>query len=125
MDDNKNILLIEDDIDINEAVTYILQEEGYIVISTFNGQEALEYLRDSNQKPALIILDIMMPIMNGYEFREAQLKDPKISSIPTILLSASGKYEDFSQMNFSECLKKPLDLERLIEVINRHFSFKT
>jgi two-component system alkaline phosphatase synthesis response regulator PhoP len=120
MNPDQYVLLVEDDIDISEAVESILQEEGYKIQCAFNGKEALEYLRTAKSNPELILLDIMMPYMNGYEFRECQLKDPKISSIPTIILSAAGKHEDIDKLHFKETLKKPLDLDTLIDVVRRN-----
>lgn len=114
------ILLIEDDQDINEAIELVLKEEGLKVKCTFNGQEALDYLKSVSVKPGLILLDIMMPQMNGYEFRQAQLKNASLAEIPTVVLSAAGKYEDIDQLHFKECLKKPIDLDTLIEVVKRN-----
>lgn len=122
MSTEKYILLVEDDLDISEAIQSILQEEGFNIKCTFNGKEALEYLKDAPAVPTLILLDIMMPYMNGYEFREAQLKDQKISEVPTIILSAAGKHEDIDRLHFRECLKKPLDLETLLDVVRRNFN---
>jgi CheY-like chemotaxis protein len=120
MNPDQYVLLVEDDIDISEAVESILKEEGFNIKCTFNGKEALEYLQSSKKNPSLILLDIMMPYMNGYEFREVQLKDPKIADIPTIILSAAGKHEDIEKLNFKETLKKPLDLDTLIDVVKRN-----
>lgn len=114
------ILLIEDDVDISEAVESILKEEGHKIKCVFNGKEALDFLKNANPLPALILLDIMMPYMNGYEFREVQLQNPDLSLVPTIILSAAGKYDDLDKLNFTEMLKKPLDLETLLEVVNRN-----
>ncbi|MFA6236316.1 MAG: response regulator [Bacteriovorax sp.] len=122
MSGDKYVLLIEDDLDINEAIQSILEEEGFKVKCTFNGREAIEFLKDTSTIPSLILLDIMMPYMNGYEFREAQLKEPRISNIPTIILSAAGKHEDIEKLHFRECLKKPLDLETLIDVVKRNIN---
>lgn len=124
MSPDNYILLVEDDLDISEAIQSILEEEGFVIKCTFNGKEALEYLSDAPHVPQLILLDIMMPYMNGYEFREAQLKDPKIANIPTIILSAAGKHEDIDRLHFKECLKKPLDLETLIDVVKRNLPAK-
>lgn len=120
MNPDQYILLIEDDIDISEAVETILKEEGYQIKCAFNGKEALEYLKNTEKTPSLILLDIMMPYMNGYEFREVQLSDPRIKNIPTIILSAAGKHEETANLSFHETLKKPLDLETLLDVVKRH-----
>ena len=120
MSTDKYVLLVEDDLDISEAVESILTEEGYKIKCVFNGKEALEFLETAETTPGLILLDIMMPYMNGYEFRAAQLEIPKIAKIPTIILSAAGKHEDIGKLNFQECLKKPLDLETLIDVVKRN-----
>lgn len=122
MSSDQYILLVEDDLDISEAIQSILEEENYKVKATFNGKEALEYLNIAENIPSLILLDIMMPHMNGYEFREAQLQNPKIVNIPTIILSAAGKHEDIEKFNFTECLKKPLDLETLIDMVKKNIS---
>lgn len=120
MNPDSYILLVEDDLDISEAIHTILAEEGFNVKCTLNGAEAMEFLMDASPLPELILLDIMMPHMNGYEFREVQLKDNKIATIPTIILSAAGENENLDRLNFREHLKKPLDLETLIDVVKRN-----
>lgn len=122
MNSDQYVLLVEDDVDISEAIESILKEEGYQIKCVFNGKEALDYLKSANPLPSLILLDIMMPYMNGYEFREIQLRDNKIAAIPTIILSAAGKHEDIDKLNFKETLKKPLDLETLLDVVKRNLS---
>lgn len=121
MGPDQYILLVEDDHDISEAIQYILEEENYKVKCLFNGKEALDFLMSTEKTPSLILLDIMMPIMNGYEFREAQLKLPKFADIPTIILSAAGECDNMLGFKFKECLKKPLDLDTLIEVVRKNF----
>lgn len=125
MSSEQYILLVEDDLDISEAIQSILEEEKYKIKCVFNGKEALEFLSEAKTAPSLILLDIMMPIMNGYEFRAAQLKEPRIATIPTIILSAAGKTIENEELNFNECLKKPLDLETLIDAVKRNISDKT
>jgi CheY-like chemotaxis protein len=119
MGSEKYILLVEDDLDISEAIKSILEEEKFDVVCKFNGKEALEYLTSTENIPALILLDVMMPFMNGDEFRKAQLLDPKIADIPTVIMSATDKYDDLMKLNFKECLKKPLDLDTLIDVVKK------
>lgn len=120
MNSKKTILLVEDDPDISEAIQSILEEEGFNVKCSANGQEALDYLKDASNSPSLILLDLMMPHMNGYQFREIQLKDSKIANIPTIILSAAGKCDDLIDFHFRDCLSKPLDLETLIDVVQKN-----
>ncbi len=122
MDSKKVILLLEDDIDIQEAIRGILEEEGYEIKSTVNGKEGLQFLSFAERIPDLILLDLMMPEMNGYEFRLRQLRDPKIASIPTVVLSARNQIEDVEKLSFNEYVKKPLDLITLIDVVNRNIS---
>lgn len=114
------VLLIDDDVDISEAIKAILIDEGYQISCVYNGKEALEFLDKANSNPSLILLDIMMPKMNGYEFRKEQLKDNKINKIPTVVFSAAGKFDDEESYQFTETIKKPLDLERLLKLVSTH-----
>lgn len=125
MESKQSILLVEDDIDIRDALQLILEEEGYDIKTSSNGKEALQYLASTKNLPILILLDLMMPEMNGYEFRHEQLKDPKIASIPTVVLSAGNQIEDAVKLNFNEAVKKPLALTTLIDVVNRNRSSQT
>lgn len=112
------ILLVEDDKSIQEAMKYVLEGEGYELVLADHGQEALKLLQ-STPHPALIILDIMMPVMNGVEFRAAQLRDSKLASIPTIALSADRTFLHKGQEQFQGVLKKPVALEDLLHVIEK------
>lgn len=115
----QNILLIEDDLDINEAIQSILKDENFKVDAVFNGKEALDYLKNSHHNPSLILIDLMMPLMNGLQFREAQLQDPRIANIPTVMLSASNNFEDINKLKFQGYLPKPLDLDSLINIVRK------
>lgn len=83
------ILLVDDNSDVLEVVKLMLEGEGYSVRTAANGAEALESLRDGVD-PCLIILDLTMPVMDGWQFRERQLEDPRLRDIPTIIYSAVG-----------------------------------
>jgi CheY-like chemotaxis protein len=122
MSSEQLVLLVEDDLDISEAIQAILEEEMYNVKCTFNGKEALEYLATSGDLPGLILLDYMMPQMNGHEFRIAQLQDPKLAHIPTILMSAISQLKNLKELNFTNILKKPLELDNFIEVVRMNIS---
>jgi CheY-like chemotaxis protein len=80
------ILIVEDNADLRDSLAELLQYEGYEVARAANGQEALRYLREC-PPPCLILLDLMMPVMNGWEFRKQQLLDPTLSSIPVAIVT--------------------------------------
>lgn len=115
------ILVIEDDLDIRESIRDVLELESYTVTASKNGQDALDYLNSGAPKPKIILLDIMMPIMDGYEFRKRQLMDDSFANIPTIILSADRNFHiHVSSMKIKDFLKKPIDLDRLLTIIRRH-----
>jgi CheY-like chemotaxis protein len=110
------ILLVEDDPDVREAVAETLQENGYAVIAAENGAEALELLDAATSLPALILLDLMMPVMDGWAFREAQRKHPRHAKIPVVALTAHG---DFKGFDAAMHLRKPVSLDALLETVRR------
>ena len=90
---DKTVLLVEDDLDLRDVVQDILEDEGYDVIPAAHGRQALEYLRTTrsgDDAPALVILDLIMPIVNGWEVLDAILGDPWLR-VPVIVVSALGK----------------------------------
>ena len=82
------ILVVDDDTKCREALSELLAREGYEVACAKNGRDALDYL--SRSIPSLIILDLKMPVMSGWEFRERQLSDPRLKSLPVVITSPSG-----------------------------------
>src|SRR4051812_1178103 len=86
----KWVLLVEDDLEIRETLETLIALEGYSIKSAANGKLALDLLNSVGHKPALILLDIMMPIMDGYQFREKQLQVPHLAAIPTVVITADG-----------------------------------
>ena len=83
------ILVVEDEPDLRDALTWVLRQEGYAVSAAANGREALDWLRGSSS-PWLILLDLRMPLMDGFEFRVRQLQEPNLAAIPVVVLSAYG-----------------------------------
>lgn len=108
------ILLIEDDADLADAIAEILTMEGYRVVYASDGMAALALLADS-ELPGLILLDLMMPKMSGWEFREAQLRDYRIARIPVVVLSATG--EPARPIDAMRILRKPVTLEALLATV--------
>jgi len=115
----RSILIVDDDVDIRETISLILEDEGYAVASAANGEEALRYLR-SHPSPSLILLDLMMPGMDGVEFRAEQQRDAQLSGIPVIVVTASGNARERARaMQVDGMIQKPIALDALLETIER------
>ena len=114
------ILIVEDDDTIRETLADLLEFEGYTVATTSNGSEALTYLQ-TNPAPALILLDLMMPEMSGWEMRSRQLREPKLAAIPVVILSGVHDLrQQATTLAAAGYLPKPLDVNRLFTVIRRY-----
>lgn len=114
---NQKLLVVEDDYDIRAMLTMLLEMEGYQVVRAANGKEAMTLLEEG-LRPNLILLDLMMPVMNGWQFREATLKAEELSKIPIIVISGDGRSAAQNVADRVDCfLKKPLDLDELLEKI--------
>lgn len=121
MQRKEQILLVEDDDDLRDATADALGAEGFEVSAARDGAEALTLLRGAPSKPALILLDLMMPTMNGFEFREQQLKSPDLASIPVVVLTASLASKA-SSLGAAAVLRKPITIEALVAVLDRALS---
>jgi len=108
------ILLVEDDTSLRETLADVLSDEGFEVAAAANGREALDQLAASH--PDLILLDLVMPVMDGWAFREEQRKVPDLASIPTVVLSATSPIEapGLRELDAEAVLSKPVRMERLI-----------
>lgn len=115
------VLLVDDDPSIREVLAELLEDEGYTVARATDGADALRLLRQQQEPPCLILLDLMMPTMNGWEFRDAQRRDPALAPIPVIAISAHADIElAAAQLDAAGCLAKPVDIERLLSTVE-HF----
>ena len=115
------IFVVDDDEDIREGLMDFLEDHGYAPVGAADGREALQLLGTAQQRPCVIILDLMMPVMDGQSFREAQLKDPALSDIPVIVISAYKDGEDTArQIHATTYLPKPLDLDALLGIVQSH-----
>jgi CheY-like chemotaxis protein len=114
-----SVLVVEDDFDLRDALVPILEYEGHRVVSAANGREALDRLH-AMSPPSVILLDLMMPVMNGETFRAEQLRDPRLAGIPVVVVSAHPKAEEHAaRMGAVGCLRKPFDVEDLLAVVRR------
>jgi CheY-like chemotaxis protein len=113
----KSILVVEDDTSIRELLVELLESEGYLVASAVNGLEGLKYLQ-ADKKPDLILIDLMMPVMDGYSFRTEQLKHPLWSKIPTVVMSAEANAkEKMKNFKITAFLSKPVELDTILKTV--------
>lgn len=113
-----SILLVEDDDDIREAMAAFLEAEGYDVVQAIDGDDALRKLRASSDRICLVLLDLFMPVKNGWEFRAEQMADPAIAAVPVVVVSADRNARDKANtLGALEYLAKPVDFDRLLGTI--------
>jgi CheY-like chemotaxis protein len=114
------ILVVDDDVDIRDATRLVLEHRGYRVVTASNGQEALRLLR-ADGAVDLILLDMMMPVMDGWGFRRSQADGPAFVKIPVIVLTGDGRASSkAAAIGAAGYLRKPLDLDDLLAMIARH-----
>lgn len=115
---NKWLLLVEDDKDIQQSLLDLLELEGYTARGAFDGEEALHVLRDAEQLPDLILLDLMMRGMSGHDFLQAQIEDTRLKPLPVVIMSADGAPKsELVQQHASGFLRKPADVEDILGVV--------
>ena len=108
------ILIVDDDADIREALQDLLADRGFSVLGASNGAEALEVLRTLPAPPSIILLDVMMPVMDGYGFLEEQRRDPALSRIPVAIITA-GQGVDLARLGGTmPVLYKPIRVPELM-----------
>jgi len=112
--DAKRVLVVEDDDDIRSTLAELLESEGYEVTSAADGRQGLA--RALERPPDLILLDLMMPVMNGWEFREEQKRDPSIAGVPVVVVSAVSR----ASIDASEVIAKPFSIDDVLDAVQRH-----
>ncbi len=114
----KVVLIVDDNADVRESAALLLRLLGFRVATAGDGRLALGYLH-SHPAPCLILLDLRMPVMNGWQFRAAQCKDPRLAPIPVVICSGEadvrreGEFKDVVAVE-----SKPLDPDRLVELLH-------
>ena len=114
------VLLVEDDRAIVNSLADALRGEGFLVAIAENGREALELLR-GGLRPFAIILDLMMPVMDGWDFRNEQLRDPALRDIPVVVITATGFSANTIRAQFGDValLSKPVPFSELLALLER------
>jgi CheY-like chemotaxis protein len=113
------VLIVEDDPVARELLRTFLQAAGYAVVCAENGREALERLREG-ERPVVIFLDLKMPVMSGWQFREEQRRDPRLSAIPVVVFSGGDDGDSAAAaLGAAAYLPKPIDPEQLLAAVYR------
>jgi CheY-like chemotaxis protein len=113
------VLVVEDDADIRDAMVGILESAGYAVCAASHGADALAQLQAGN-RPCIILLDLMMPVMDGWTFGEEKEKDPSLAEIPVVVVSAVSQHDPRNaRMRAVDHLSKPLNIDKLLATVER------
>jgi CheY-like chemotaxis protein len=111
------ILIVDDDPDIREALARLLEAEGYRCANAANGREALDYLL-AQPVPALILLDLTMPVMDGFDFRSVQVDVDRLREIPVVVMSSIGRAKSAARdLGAVDYLEKPIDVALLFQKV--------
>lgn len=114
------VLVVDDDKNVSEMIREMLAGQGYGAAVAGNGKEALAYLRSSSPRPRLILLDLMMPEMSGWEFRKVQQDDPALASIPVAIITGyAGAEGKTGALGAVDVLSKPSHVEKLAALVSR------
>ena len=113
------VMVVEDDEDIREAIHELLEESGFTVCTAVNGLDALAHLREG-VRPSVILLDLMMPVMDGFQFVTEKLKNPAVADIPVLVITADGQADlKAKAIGAQGYVRKPFKPATLIEHIER------
>jgi two-component system response regulator MprA len=116
-----SILVVEDDDDIRNTMRALLEMEGYNVQCAANGDEGIQALRRCESLPCLILLDMTMPVMDGFQFCEEQKQDVNLAPVPVLVMTADGNAEAKTiQVGAKGFIKKPFDIDHVIELVGLH-----
>ena len=111
------VLVVDDDADVREMLELFLTHSGFEIRSAANGAQALERMRE--KRPCVVLLDLMMPVMTGWQFRERQLEDPALASVPVVVITAAYDHKSVGRQLGLPCLSKPVDLEELVTIVHQ------
>jgi CheY-like chemotaxis protein len=114
----RKILIVDDDVDIRELLAELLEFRGFDVATAGNGREAIDLVRRMTVPPSVILLDLMMPVMDGYGFLEERKKDDTLASIPVAIITAGHGVDRDQLRSAAAIVHKPIDAMKLVNVID-------
>ncbi len=121
MTTRRKVLVVEDNEDIRDAVAVSLEDAGYDVSVAANGAIAIDALRESNDLPCLILLDLMMPVMDGVQFLQEMRSDPRLSALPVVVITADGSaITKATALGTHGGLRKPVRLKELLSTVSKY-----
>lgn len=115
--ERRAVMIVDDDDAIREALEDVLSDEGYDVVGVSDGQQALDYLH-AKKRPSAILVDLWMPVMDGWKFLDALLEDPGLSRIPLVVLTAA-RDQRARDLRVAEVLTKPVQLQQVLGALER------
>ena len=116
----KAVLVVEDDADVRTAIGLLLETHGFPVIEAEHGAAALDVLR-ANDEVGVVLLDLMMPVMDGWTFRAVQRREPGIAGVPVVVVTADATARETApELRADAWIAKPVDFDRLVEVVRRY-----
>lgn len=116
----RSVMVVDDDLDIREALLDLLAENDFAAVGASDGREALAHLNSGAELPCVILLDIMMPVMDGWQFRAAQRTDARLADIPVIVISAHASAQAAAKgMEAAASLRKPVRADELLTAVSR------
>ena len=119
----KHVLIVEDSLDLQALLAQLIESEGHSTTLASHGRQALDLLESMPVPPSLILLDLMMPVMDGFEFIKVQLEDPKLSKIPVVVMTAdSNPQSNVQNLKVKEVVKKPISADLVLEIVDRFSS---
>jgi two-component system response regulator MprA len=122
-EDHRLLLIVEDDREVAETLHDFLADEGFRIVMARNGKDALEQLR-AGLRPSAIVLDLLMPEMDGWQFRKEQVADARLRDIATIIFTATAlKPESSASLPGVEVMRKPIDADELVRTVRRASGF--
>jgi CheY-like chemotaxis protein len=113
------VLIVDDDVDVRDSLAELLEGRGWQVSTALHGQDALRVFAEMRTPPSVILLDLMMPVMDGYEFLEQQRKDPALAKIPVAIITASHGIDRARLGDGMPIVRKPFEIPLLMATLER------
>jgi CheY-like chemotaxis protein len=116
----RTVLVVDDDPYVRSILTLLLSGEGFAVAAAADGREGLAHLRQAGPRPRLVVLDLSMPRMDGWQFLRERALDAGLAAVPVLVLSSEPNAQETLALGAAEVLAKPFGLQALADVVRKH-----